>query len=214
MKYECDLIRDIAVLYRDHALSPKSEQIVSEHLAVCAHCRSFYKQMDESGIPSPNGPPITRERDFALKIRRYRTTQIILFCMVVITMLTTLLPWFGYGGVAEISGAVLLRHPSALTGLALLLFGIWYNFQRRSARLLCGGIGWSLLIAAESLEFLTIPQGSTVGITIGMFSYDVPQFSGISLADSFQFALPGFYVGVAATLLCGIGFLLFVRRAA
>lgn len=214
MKYDCDLIRDIAVLYHDHALSPKSEQIVAEHLTECAPCRSFYGQLDDSGISSPTSPSAVRELDFARKIRRYRTIQIILFCLTVLAMLSTLLPWFGYSGVAEISGAALFHHPSALAGLALLLFGIWYSFQKRAVRLVCGGAGWALLLAAEVLEFLTVPLGSTTGITIGIFSYDVPQFSGISLAESFQFALPGFYIGLAVTFLCGISFLLFARKTA
>lgn len=212
MKYDCDLIRDVAVLYHDHALSPKSEQIVAEHLAECAPCRDYYTQLDEPKTAFPVLPAELPAVDFAHKMRRYRTIQSILFGLTVLVMLSTLLPWFGYSGVTEISGAGLFHHPSAIAGLALLLFGIWYGFRKRATRLICGGTGWALLIVAETLEFLTIPQGSTVGISIGIFSYNVPQFSGISLAESIQYTLPGFYVGFAATVAIGILFLLFVRR--
>ena len=212
MKYDCDLIRDVAVLYNDHALSPKSEQIVAEHLAECAPCRDYYTQLDEPKTSSPGAPAEQPAVDFARKMRRYRTAQIILFCVTVLTLLTTFLPWFGYSGVAEISGTILFQHPIALAGLALLLFGIWYGFQKRAARLICGSTGWALLLAVEALDFLTIPQGSTVGISIGIFNYDLPTFSGISLAESIQYALPGFYVGFAATVVIGILFLLFARR--
>lgn len=211
MKYECDLIRDVAVLYHDRALSPKSEQIVTDHLAECAPCRAYYGQLDESGIPAPAGQP-EPAADFTRKVRRYRTGQLALFGLTVLAVLTTLLPWFGYSGVAEIPGTVLLHHPAALAGLALFLFAIWYHFQKHAARLTCGCTGWGLLLAMEVLDFLTVPQGSTTGITIGMFSYDVPNFSGINLMESLQYTLPGFYIGLAATLLCGIGFLVFARE--
>lgn len=107
---------------------------------------------------------------------------------------------------AEISEAVFFHHPSAPAGQALFLFGIWYSFQKRAVRMVCGGearCSWR-----ESRIF------SPTRITNGIFSYDVPKFSGISLAGSFQFALPGFYIGLAVTFLCGIGFLLFARKAA
>lgn len=212
MKYECDLIRDIAVLYHDHTLSPVSEQIVADHLAECAPCRAYYAQDGAPESPSPADPPEAPVLDLSRKMRRYRTAQIVLFCLTVLTLLTTCLPWFGYSGLAEITGTVLFQHPAALAGLALFLFAIWYGFQRRAARLACGCSGWLLLLAVEVLEFLTIPQGSTVGISIGIFSYDLPTFSGISLAESLQYALPGFYVGCAAMVLCGVLFLLFARR--
>lgn len=208
MKYECDLIRDIAALYHDHVLSPASEQIVAEHLAECAPCREYCAP--ES--PSPADPPEAPAMDLSRKMRRYRAAQIVLFCLTVFTLLTTCLPWFGYSGVAEITGVILFHHPAALAGLALFLFAIWYGFQGRAARMACGCVGWLLLLVVETLEFLTVPQGSTVGISIGIFSYDLPTFSGISLAESIQYALPGFYVGCAATVFCDVLFLLFARR--
>lgn len=61
MKYDCDLIHDIAVLYHAHALSPKSE---------CAPCRSFFGQLDDSGIP----PPVRRQSMNWISPEKYAVT--------------------------------------------------------------------------------------------------------------------------------------------
>lgn len=44
MKYECDLIRDVADLYDEKMLSAYARQAVEDHLASCSGCRTFYEQ--------------------------------------------------------------------------------------------------------------------------------------------------------------------------
>lgn len=45
MKNSCDIIRDLLPLYIDDAASPSSRQLVEEHLAGCAGCRSLLGRM-------------------------------------------------------------------------------------------------------------------------------------------------------------------------
>lgn len=41
MNYDCNLIRDIAPLYKDNVLSPRGKEIVKTHLAACPACQKY-----------------------------------------------------------------------------------------------------------------------------------------------------------------------------
>lgn len=49
-KIPCNIIRDLMVLYDDHACSEESRKMVQEHIAECEECRRLY-QMAEAGLP-------------------------------------------------------------------------------------------------------------------------------------------------------------------
>ncbi len=214
MKYNCSLIQDIAPLYHDHALSLQSREIVEAHLGECRHCADYYNAILKSDShPLKQSTETENICRFSEKIRKYRLMQTGVFFLFVIVLLTMGLAWFGYRGISEIPGIYVLQHPVAAAAATLLLFGIWYPFVNSKRRMLCGTSGIVMLLAMEVFDFLTIPAGSTMGIQIGTFFYDIPNLAGVDIAESFQYALPGFYIGVAATIAAGIGFFCFCRKA-
>lgn len=213
MNYDCELIRDIAPLYRDGALSEGGKKIVEEHLAQCAVCREYYADEDDRTLPAL--PHDSETQEIALlskKLKKRRLYQVGMFAAVLALLFFLLPPWFGYPGVAEIAGLVILSHPLALAGLACILFAVWYPFAHSSRRIACGYTGFFFLLGMELLEFLTIPLGSTAGLQLSFFCYDIPRFTGISLVQSVSYALPGFYLGLFATVAAAVLFFFFTRK--
>lgn len=213
MRYDCDIIRDIAPLYKDGVLSDRGMEIVGEHLSECAGCREFYDgYADEAGAVLKTALEGKKEVAFAKKIKAYRLWQASLFLFSLISLLAMTLPWFGIAGVTELAGTVILRHPGAIIGTGLFFFAIWYPFHKIPTRLRCGFTGWGLLLAAVIYDFLTLPLGSTTGIQLGLLHFEIPFFSGFDLSSCFQYTLAGFYIGIVMLLLEGVGFYLFVRK--
>ncbi|MBR3276935.1 MAG: zf-HC2 domain-containing protein [Eubacterium sp.] len=66
----CELVRELLPLYIEGDLSPASSEIVKEHLAECADCRSLYEQMEKPvGLqPQPEqvSAPINRMKKNAV----------------------------------------------------------------------------------------------------------------------------------------------------
>lgn len=213
MKYDCDLIRDIAPLYKDGALSERSAAVVAEHLSECEGCRKYYDEFSDDKLPAAlNDDDAKRAADYGGRIAAYRAWQTGIFGGAVAALFTMLFPWFGHRGIAEIAGTAVLRNPLALTGITLFMFAVWYSFKGRRSRQICGYIGWGLWLFSELYEYLTIPMGSTVGIQWGPVSLDIPSLAGFSITSCLQNALPGFYIGVAALLAVGAAFRFFVRK--
>lgn len=44
MKRECAVVKDLLVLYEDDVLSPKSREMVEEHIRTCGECRKAYEK--------------------------------------------------------------------------------------------------------------------------------------------------------------------------
>ena len=83
MNYDCELIRDIAPLYRDGALSEGGKKIVEEHLAQCAVCREYYADEDNRTLPAL--PHDSETQEIALlskKLKKRRLYQVGMFAAV------------------------------------------------------------------------------------------------------------------------------------
>ena len=218
MKIDCEWVQDVISLYRDGVLRENSRRQVEEHLESCAGCRAYYAAYD-AGEPLPpesEGAPAIR---IAGKLRSYRVFQIVLFVLSVLLSFVIWLPWFGEPGLTEIRGTILAERPVVLIGAALFLFAVWYPFRRVGRRAAYGYTGLGLLLASEWVEFFLVPAESLTGIQIGLFSIDLPNWAGISLADlpaifrdSVAEARPGFYFGVLAVLALAAAFAFFLRR--
>lgn len=215
MKYECDLIRDVVLLYKDGALSEKGAAAVEKHLSECESCRKYYDEFSDDAFCVPISDDVTEKAvNYGRKIAVYRSWQIGVFAVAVVALLTMVFPWFGYRGITEISGTTILRSPFALVGIVLFVFAVWYNFKSKHSRKICGYIGWGLWLFSDLYNFITIPMGSTVGVQWGPFNFEIPYFANFSLTNCFQNTLPGFYVGVLALFAVGVAFYFFVKKAA
>lgn len=213
MKYDCDLIQDIVSLYKDKVLSNKSEAIVDEHLSECEKCKSYYDEYSDAPVPDlPIASETEKEVAFIKKIREYRLWQTGVFGISLIYLLTMVLPWFGHTGITEITGTATLRHPTAIIGIGLLFFAIWYNYRKIKTRQIVGYIGWGLVLATVIYDLFTLPMGSVIGIQIGPFGFSIPYFPNFSITKSFEYALVGFYIGIIMLLAVIFAFSLFVRR--
>lgn len=209
MKYDCDLIRDVAGLHKDELLSEASRRIVAEHLRECPDCRSYYEEFNREPafltMPQCDG----EVRDAAGRIKKYRRGQLACFGSFAAVMLALLLPWTGVPGISEVPGVsmVFRGQPLGFAGALLLILGIWFPFKTPIARRWCGWCGWGALLGAEIWRFLTGPVGYTVGVDFwGIFSLDIPSFGEMDLLCSLESVHSGFYLSVAATVLLGVCF--------
>lgn len=219
MKYDCELIQDIAPLYQDGVLREKSTEIVKEHLSACAECEKYYHDLSaEADVPiapaSPTEDCSTQTAvAFSKKISTYRYWQVGLFLATLAFLFTMTFTWFGRPGLTAVSGMTVFSSNSlALIGVGLFLFAIWYHFRKKRNRLLCGYIGWGLIFFSVILAFLAVPFGYTTGIQIGFLHLAIPSFHNFELAECFAYAQPGFYIGVVVLLALGAVFGWFLKK--
>lgn len=180
MKYDCKLVDYLISTYQKANGADGAnhiDAIIKSHLNECELCQKRY-----------NSLPI--------RSKQIRIYQMILFFTAVLLMLIYCLPWFGYTGVTELSGLIILRHPASVLGFMMFVLSIWFTFKRKNIRLVVGGSGLLVLLIVEILEFLSIGASSTIGINANYFSYDIVNLNNISWSKSFAYALPGFYIGV------------------
>lgn len=213
MNYDCEFIQDVVSLYKDDVLRDKSRELVNGHLAECKECKDYYDMFSSDTVETVHETEDVQViNGIARKIKEYHLYQIGLFMISVITMFTMVFPWFGYRGITEINGAVMLGRPAAIIGFALVEAAIWFNFKSCKKRMICGYTGLGLIILTEIYLFLTVFTGSTVGLDFYIFSFDLPRFMEINISDSFSYARFGFYAGFISTLCETVAFSLFVHK--
>lgn len=212
MKYECSLVKDVVSLYMDDALSEKSRESIDEHLSLCGGCRKFYDEYtnDEGMAESENeAKPFMA---FSKKITDYRKNQLLLFALVALLFLIMTRPWFGYEGVNAIDGFSVLAQPFGALGVAAFIAAVFYDFKSTKKRMTVGIIGIAAVILSEIYYFLTIPAGTTTGISFGLFGITIPYLPGISFSESFESVTTWFFAGFALTVLSAVCFYLFCRK--
>lgn len=212
MKYECSLVRDVVSLYMDDALSEKSRESIDEHLSLCCGCRKFYDEYRSDDAAAEPEKDINTFVAFSKKITDYRKNQLLLFAFVVLLFLIMTRPWFGYQGVNAIDGFSVLAQPFGALGIAAFIASVFYDFRSFKKRMAVGFIGIACVLLSEIYYFLTIPAGSTTGISFGLFGITLPYLSGISLSESFEMATIWFFCGFVVTVLAAVSFYLFCRR--
>ena len=82
MTISCDLVRDLMPLYDDGVISQDGHKIVSCHLASCAACRAYHKQVKDGVIAGAEylkkeTSPADGEKDFRPLARRYKRKRIL-----------------------------------------------------------------------------------------------------------------------------------------
>ncbi len=209
MKNECAVVQDLALLYYDKALSPETVDSVEEHLANCAICRDFYEEFKEEQSNEQSFEDRQLEEKEKVisaydKIKKYRFFQVCLFGGTIIFLLSLMFTWFGYPGVSEIKGTVLLSHPLAIIGLGLLEFSIWYSFVNKTRRKICGYIGAAALVISEFLVLGLVASGSTIGINIGFTHFEL--LNPMLWKWDWPLMHLGFYITVIITIVETLGF--------
>jgi len=53
----CDIVCDLAPLYKDGVASPDSKRAIEKHLKTCQSCREFYKKTNPPKIKKEKAPP-------------------------------------------------------------------------------------------------------------------------------------------------------------
>lgn len=209
MKNECAVVQDLASLYYDKALSPETVNSVEEHLSNCAVCKGFYDEFEKERLEEqPLYETQIEQKEKVIfasnKIKKYRLYQVCLFGGTIIFLLSLMFTWFGFPGVSEIKGTILLTHPLAIMGLGLLEFSIWYSFTNNKRRKLCGYIGAVALIISEFLVLGLISGGSTVGIDIGFIHLEL--LNPMLWKWDWPLMHLGFYVTIIITIVETFGF--------
>ena len=83
MTISCELVRDLLPLYDDGVISTDGNKIVTVHLAKCAACRGYHKQVKEEKIADTDflknevTPPPEGGKDFRPLARRYKRKRIL-----------------------------------------------------------------------------------------------------------------------------------------
>ena len=212
MKYECSIVKDVVTLYMDGALSEKSRESVDEHLSLCGSCRKFYGEYKNEEAEAEAEPDTKSFLDFSKKITDYRKNQLLLFALVALLFLLMTRPWFGYEGINAIDGFSVLAQPFGALGIAAFIAAVFYDFKSSKKRMAAGFIGIACVILSEIYYFLTIPAGSTTGISFGLFGITLPYLPGISLFESFEMTTIWFFCGFVVTVIAAVFFYLFCRK--
>lgn len=215
-KYDCEVITDMLVLYKDDALSPKSRSIVEEHISHCENCK---KNLDillaEPEISEHNEKDADVQNEiniFSAFLGRVRKGRLAVFGVFAVLMLSMLSTWFGYDGVTEISGINSLDSPFFVLGIILCVFGIWFDFKLPKTRLITGCLGGILLLFSEIYSLALYACGSTWGISIFIFNFSFVSFSFKNFVSALSSVHAGFYISLILTVVFIEAFIIFSRR--
>ena len=88
MDMTCEVIRDLAELYKEKLVSKESMQTIREHLRTCEACRRYYKEYDSVRQAAPVPTRVREDSDLmgmerrtwqhlSERMRRRRTLSII-----------------------------------------------------------------------------------------------------------------------------------------
>ncbi|SHK35286.1 Putative zinc-finger [Hathewaya proteolytica DSM 3090] len=115
MKYDCDVIKDLEVLYHEDAISEKSKEVIEEHLKECEQCRRIYEMnstaYEHNKIQEEEIAHSKEIKKYAGKIKKRRIiiTAIVVFIMLImmssiISMKTVgvINPFATLGGIVKI----------------------------------------------------------------------------------------------------------------
>lgn len=106
----------------------------------------------------------------------------------VISLLPMLLNQYGgCKGVQEVSGLIHLFNPIGICSAALFIIGVWIPFRRKRVNTILGAVGVIGIVVSEIYTFLTWYTQTITG--------------EMSLHNSFRFAFPEFYLGLAVSLM-------------
>lgn len=114
--------------------------------------------------------------------------KIILTAAFIMSLTPMLLSQYGgMRGVQEISGLMNLTSPIGLLALVLFVVGVWVTFKNPKTGWMMGLLGTIGMVISEIYNF---------------FTWHVLTITGeISLQNSFNFAFPEFYFGLAVSVL-------------
>lgn len=117
MSKQCKIIEDLLPLYVDNACSRESAEMIREHLAECAECRTLYESMygrdDESAL--------RREKNAVIARHEHREALRVVYCILTAVVLLYLALLFILPLLADDSASIIaLPYYFLLLGLALL----------------------------------------------------------------------------------------------
>lgn len=96
MKYRCDMIRDLMPICLDHEATDASEQTVIEHMAECAECTQYYKELEKK--IEPIGEQNMQDNKYVMLSARIRRRRITVSILVLIFAWTFVWMCLNYAG--------------------------------------------------------------------------------------------------------------------
>lgn len=211
MKSECALIKDVVSLYKDNVLNSESMRFIDKHISKCDECNAYYKISSDNAFLEK----FLRNRDsgnLIMKIKKYRKWQLIVFAVFAIMFFLLGLTWFGNNGLDKISGFIIFERPTAVIGVLLFIYSVWYNFNHTLYRMICGLFGIISLVFADIVTFLTVRTPGMLIIDFGFFVYSSPEFTQVDINSCFDDACIGFYIGIGLLSILGVLFVIFCNK--
>ena len=125
--------------------------------------------------------------------------KIILSIAFIISLLPMLMNQYGgLKGVQEITGMINLLNPIGIISVILFVVGVWTPFKKQIINKVLGAAGTVGIVLSEIYRF---------------FTWHVMNVTGeISIQNSIEYALPEFYIGLAASLIMVVAYIIIDKK--
>lgn len=98
MSLNCDVVKDLVVLYKDECINESTKKQIDEHLSTCNECKKYYKNFDkmdtQEEITEIPEPKYYKESDFSsvAKKLKFRTVlrEVVFVASILATVFITL----------------------------------------------------------------------------------------------------------------------------
>ncbi len=125
--------------------------------------------------------------------------KIILSIAFIISLLPMLMNQYGgLKGVQEITGMINLLNPIGIISVLLFVVGVWTPFKKQIINKVLGAAGTVGIVISEIYRFFTWHVMSVTG--------------EISIQNSIEFAFPEFYIGLAASLIMVVAYIIIDKK--
>lgn len=84
---ECDIVKDLAILYKENFINSRSKKFVEEHLKTCNECQKYYSDINLNILRETKNEKIKEkhELDFLKKVRKkMNILKVSLICIIII----------------------------------------------------------------------------------------------------------------------------------
>ena len=95
MSLNCDVVKDLVVLYKDECINESTKKQIDEHLAACNECKKYYKNFDKmdvdeeiTAIPEPKY--YNEEKDFSSVAKKLKLRTVLREIVFAASILATI----------------------------------------------------------------------------------------------------------------------------
>ncbi len=94
MSLNCDVVKDLVVLYKDECINESTKKQIDEHLSTCNECKKYYKNFErmdtQEEITKISEPKFYEETDFSSVAKKLKLRTVLREIVFAASILATI----------------------------------------------------------------------------------------------------------------------------